>query len=98
VVQLRTYRLTRNFAIASAGIVLLAAVTLGYMSRTMAVEQLRLLAEQNNQSLTHAFANGVWQRFAAFVGSAHRLPADDIRAHPQRMELQQTIQTLMAGT
>ena len=93
-----SYRLTRKFAIGSALVICLTGAILGYLSRVMAVDQLELMAQQNNAALTQAFANGVWPRFAPFVGSAHTLPADEIVAHPETGDLSSSLKNLMAGT
>ncbi len=93
-----SYRLTRKFAIGSALVICVTGAVLGYLSRTMAVEQLELMAQQNNSALTQAFANGVWPRFAPFVGSAHTRSADEIVTHPETNDLNFTLKNLMAGT
>jgi len=92
------YRLTRNFALGAAIIIVAAGTAVAELSRTLAVEQLERMAESNNSALTHTFANGVWGRFEAFIIGAHELTPDQLRAHPQTAELRGAIETLMAGT
>jgi signal transduction histidine kinase len=92
------YRLTRNFALGAAIIIVAAGAAVAELSRTLAVEQLERMAESNNSALTHTFANGVWGRFESFIVGAHELTPDQLRAHPQTAELRGAIETLMAGT
>jgi signal transduction histidine kinase len=92
------YRLTRNFALGAAIIIVAAGAAVADLSRTLAVEQLERMAESNNSALTHTFANGVWGRFESFIVGAHELTPDQLRAHPQTAELRGAIETLMAGT
>jgi signal transduction histidine kinase len=92
------YRLTRNFALGAAIIIIAAGWALAELNRNLAVDQLQRMAEANNAALTHAFANGVWGRFEAFISEAHTLSADEIRAHSETAELRREIETLMAGT
>jgi signal transduction histidine kinase len=92
------YRLTRNFAVGAAIIIISAGWALAELNRNLAVEQLERMAEANNSALTHAFANSVWGRFEAFIGSAHALSGEDIRARPETEALRRAIETLMAGT
>ena len=96
--QSGSYRLTRKFAIGSALVICLAGIVLGYLSRTMAVEQLELMAQHNNVALTQAFANGVWPRFAPFVGAVHTSSGDEIVAHPETQNLGEALKNLMSGT
>ena len=96
--QTGSYRLTRKFAIGSALVICLAGAALGYLSRTTAVERLENMAQQNNAALTQAFANGVWPRFAPFVGSAHLLTPDEIVTHPETVDLNSALKNIMAGT
>ena len=92
------YRLTRNFALGAAIIIVAAGWALAALNRSLAVDQLQRMAEANNSALTHAFANGVWGRFEAFISEAHDLSADEIRARPETQDLRREIETLMAGT
>ena len=92
------YRLTRNFTLGAAIIIVAAGWALAGLNRSLAVDQLQRMAEANNSALTHAFANGVWGRFEAFISEAHDLSADEIRARPETQDLRREIETLMAGT
>ncbi|HLJ22321.1 MAG TPA: ATP-binding protein [Stellaceae bacterium] len=92
------YRLTRNFALGAAIIIITAGWALAQLNRSLAVEQLERMAEANNSALTHAFANGIWGRFEAFIAGAHELSGDEIRARPETAELRRDIETLMTGT
>lgn len=71
------FRLTRNFALASGLVILLAAIALAYVTRELTVHQLQRVAERNNSALTQAFANQLWPDFAAFVDGAWQLSAED---------------------
>ena len=91
-------RLTRNFALGAAIIIVAAGWALAQLNRSLAVEQLERMAEANNSALTHALANGVWDRFDGFISGAHDLSADEIRARPETADLRREIETLMTGT
>ncbi len=92
------FRLTRNFALASGLVILLAAIALAYVTRELTVHQLQRVAERNNSALTQAFANQLWPNFAAFVDGAWQLSAEDLRAHPRTAELHEAVRDLMVGT
>jgi signal transduction histidine kinase len=92
------YRLTRNFALGAAIIIVAAGWALAQLNRSLAIEQLERMAEANNSALTHAPANGVWDRFEDFIGEAHGLSPDAIRARPETQQLRREIDTLMTGT
>jgi signal transduction histidine kinase len=92
------YHLTRNFAVAALIVVTLAAACLAYVNRSSAVSQLQRMADDNNAALTQTFANSLWPQHRAFIGSAHTMPADEIRADPRTGALAAAVTGMMAGT
>ena len=92
------YRLTRNFALGAAIIIIAAGWALAELNRSLAVDQLERMAEANNSALTRALANGVWAQFEAFIAGVHELSAEEIRTRAETEALRREIGTLMAGT
>jgi len=93
-----SYNLTRKFAFGAAFVMSVAAAALAWQTRTLAVAQMERLAEDNNANLTQTFANAIWGHFAAFIGAAHTLPPDAIRADPRTAELRRAVGALVANT
>ena len=94
----RSIRLTQYFAAVSAVVLLVAGVLLAEHQRAAVIEQLTAMAERQNVSLTHMFANSVWPRFAGFVGRAGRMSPDEIRGDRRTAALKKALGALMAGT
>ena len=91
-------RLTRNFALASGFVILLAGVAMAFIERELTVSQLERMAERNNAALTQAFANQLWPEFAPFVSQAWRRAAEELRADARTAELHEAVRGLVADT
>ena len=55
------------------------------------------MAEANNISLTRAFSNVIWPRYANFIAKAHKLDITALRQHPLITDLRQDVLAQMRG-
>jgi signal transduction histidine kinase len=93
-----TYRLTRNFAIGALVVMVVAALGLAQVHRSLALDQLQRIVQQNHASLTQTVANSFWPRHSSFIASAHQLDADEVCRHPRTLALMKEMRSLLAGT
>jgi signal transduction histidine kinase len=91
------YRLTRNFALGAAAVLVLTAGVMLHMLDTGKREQLTALAAENNADFTRSFANILWQTHQSHISTARRLNPDAIRALPGTAALRRDIARLAQG-
>lgn len=77
------FRLLRYFSIASLVAIVLALAGLGFFFRQTAIKQLIKVGEDNNASLSRAFANTLRPHYIPLIDAAERLSTEQIKANPQ---------------
>jgi signal transduction histidine kinase len=92
------FRLLRYFSSLSLLIIVLVAGLLGVFYRQIILHELIALGESQNVVLTRTFANSLWLQFAPFVTAAAGWSAEELRAHPETMQLRHAVRALMQGT
>lgn len=92
------FRLLHYFSIASLITIVAATVLLTALQQRLAVRDLIRAQEEQNIVLTQSVARGHHDLFSELIGSAARLDADSLRAHPQVARMQQLIQGEFAGS
>lgn len=90
------FRLVRFFVLTSAAVVVVVAVAF-VMHRQSEVERLIAHAERQNVELARAFANTIWPRFSAYLGTASRLQEDQAHARQEREEIGRAVEAVSAG-
>ncbi|NQU71714.1 MAG: PAS domain S-box protein, partial [Rhodospirillales bacterium] len=80
---------------AIAFIVVTLSVT--YVFRQSAIDELVELAERQNMVLAQSFANALWPQFASYVRGAPDLDGDTLRARPETRQIDQALKKLTAG-
>jgi signal transduction histidine kinase len=91
------YRLTRNFALGAAGVLVLTAGGMLHMLDSGKHQQLTALAAENNADFTRGFANTLWQTYQNHISNARRLNPDAIRSLPETAKLTKDIAQLAQG-
>ncbi len=91
------YRLTRNFALGAAVVIVLTAGAMLHMLDAGKRQQLTALAAENNADFTRSFANTLWQAHQSHISNARRLNPDAIRALPETAALTRDIAQLARG-
>lgn len=90
------FRLVRFYVFTS----LIAVVAIGlllFFHRQGEVQRLIGIAESQNITLARAFANEIWPRIAAYVGSASSLSATELRTRPETGEIGRALRAVTAG-
>jgi len=91
------FRLVRYFSFTSAVALILVTVALVFLYRQSAVDELVSMAEIQNAALARSFANTIWPRFSAYVGSVTRDGAAELRRRPETAEIYAALKSLTAG-
>jgi diguanylate cyclase (GGDEF)-like protein len=77
--------------------VVVVIVALSWFYRRLAFESLIESESRSNVTLTRAFANSIWPRYAAFVRYAGLVPPQELRARAEIGDLQQDLKVLAKG-
>ncbi|HTI87545.1 MAG TPA: ATP-binding protein [Alphaproteobacteria bacterium] len=94
----RSYRLTRNFAVASAIVLLAAGFSLAQFNLAEGNRQLAAATERHNSDLGRALSGSLWPRYGAFVNTAYDLKPDLVRIAPQTAGLRADVESLIRGS
>lgn len=84
----RPFRLVRYFSIASISAFAIATTILGFLYREQSVRDLVNQGEQQNVTLTQAFANSIWSEFSPFLLETQQLSDQELQTHRQTLQLQ----------
>jgi diguanylate cyclase (GGDEF)-like protein len=77
--------------------VVVVIVALSWFYRRLAFDALIESEARSNVTLTRAFANSIWPRYAGFVRYAGEIPPHDLRARAEIGDLQQDLRVLAKG-
>ncbi len=91
------FKLVRYFSVASLIVLVGVTVVLITVYRQVTVEELVEIQENQNVTLTQAFANQIWPDFEGFLTSNSETSGDDLRSHPQTAKLRSAVVELMSG-
>lgn len=83
----RRFRLTRNFAILSAIVLVATALGLSFFYRSWAVRQMEAEAEQANVTAARLLANSLWNRNPDILHLLSDVPPAQIAQQPELAEL-----------
>ena len=72
-------------------------VALSWFYRRLAFESLVESEARSNVTLTRAFANSIWPRYAGFVRYAGQIPPHELRARAEIGDLQEDLRVLAKG-
>lgn len=88
------FQLLRYFSFVSAiiTVVVTLAVVLVYQSHQTAT--LLRTAEDQNVTLTRAFANALWSRHGQYLNSAGNVQGDELRARPETVEIDRVLRLI----
>jgi len=76
------FRLLRYFSVASLVAIVLALVGLGFFFRQTAIKQLTNAVEDNNVSLSRAFANTLSPHYVQLIDAAEKSSTEQIKVNP----------------
>ena len=85
------FRLLRYFSIASLVAIVLALVGLGFFFRQTAIKQLIKVGEDNNVSLSRAFANTLRSDYIPLIKAAGKSDSTQLKANPEIAALHKTV-------
>jgi diguanylate cyclase (GGDEF)-like protein len=77
------FRLLRYFSVASLVAIVLALVGLGFFFRQTAIKQLIKVGEDNNVSLSRAFANTLRPDYIPLIAAAEKSSIEQVKANPE---------------
>lgn len=95
---MQRYRLTRNFALISAVVMLAAAVGLAFVVRSLSNSQIEQMAEEQNAISTRLLANEVWTEFEAFLARTRGQSDEEVRKHPALDDLLNSVASILRNT
>ncbi|MDY0885047.1 HAMP domain-containing sensor histidine kinase [Dongia soli] len=91
----KRFRLTRNFAILSAIVLIVTALGLTLFYRSWAVRQMEAEAEQSNVTAARLLANSLWDEHADVLRLLSALPPEQLQGRPEVELLNQDVKTLV---
>ena len=91
------FRLTRTYSIASLLGIVLVAIALGVLYRSIAVQTLIEQQTQSNVFLTQSLSNSLWPKYADFVSHAASIPAHELALHAEVASLRQDVLQKIRG-
>lgn len=87
----KPFSLLRYFSAISFACILLAAVSLGWIYRTVSIDQLIQHGEDSNIVLTQTLANTIWPHFKSFSIATTKLTSEAVRNHSQTMKFREFV-------
>lgn len=93
-----TFPLVSYFSIASLICILIVAVVLCVIYRSVSIENVLKYGENNNVVLTTTLSNSIWPEFMSFREVASNLETPALRERPEIIEINSHIRTLTRGT
>jgi len=94
----KPFPLKRYFSLTSLLCTALIAVALGWSYQSLSLRDLKILAQDRNVALTHAFANALWPNFTGLVNASAGTTADALRLHANDERLYDLVARQMKGT
>lgn len=91
------FGLLRFFSIASAVALAAVAVTLVFLYRQTALEELLHSTEHQNVILTRSLANALWPRYGEYVKQASAIGGENLGTRPETWELHETLRPLVSN-
>jgi uncharacterized protein HemX len=91
----KRFRLTRNFALLSAIVLLMMALALSFFYRSWAVQQMEAEAEQSNVTAARLLANSLWSWNADILPRLSSVPPTQIAQQPELAQLAMHIDGLI---
>ncbi len=88
----------RYFPLISGTVIVVAGVILAVLYTQSLRAGMSQIAERNNVSMAHAFANYVWPRIDSFVADAPTMSIDHLREHPKLGEIRALALDLVRDT
>jgi signal transduction histidine kinase len=77
----------KYFPLISGIVIVVAGAILAELYTYSLRADMSRIAERNNVSMAHAFANYVWPRIDSFVNDAHTMSIDHLKKHPKLGEI-----------
>jgi len=91
------FRLLRYYSIASGIALLAVAMVLIFVYRSISIDQVLENVEKENLTLSRAFANAIWPRFADYVTTVAPTDAEKLQARPETIEIEKVAKSLVVG-
>ncbi|PIW28135.1 MAG: hypothetical protein COW30_08365 [Rhodospirillales bacterium CG15_BIG_FIL_POST_REV_8_21_14_020_66_15] len=91
------FNLLRYFSLASAVVVILSCIALGFIYRSFAVAESIRVSERHNVELARSFANALWPRYSAFLTASRHGPAEELRRPPEIGEIGEFLKSITTG-
>ncbi|MEL7085450.1 MAG: ATP-binding protein [Cyanobacteria bacterium P01_A01_bin.3] len=76
---------------------MLATALLGISYRQDALQNMTVQGEEQNVTITRAFAHSIWSEFSVFLTETDNLSDEDLRNHPVTAQLLQRVEEQLAG-
>ena len=83
--------LTKRFALFAGLVVIAASLLLISTYRQIAADDLNAMAERSNLAVAQIFSNVVWDAHAGFLTTAHMLPPEVVRTHPETLAIHESL-------
>lgn len=91
------FRLVRYFTLASLLAFVAVVAVLGYVQRSIAIDNMITMEESTNVELAITFSNSLWDEFLPFVRKAGDLNKDELQSAPEQTVLLKEVLGMMRG-
>ncbi|MEM9567490.1 MAG: sensor histidine kinase [Cyanobacteria bacterium P01_E01_bin.34] len=95
--SIRPFKLVRYLSVASFGAFMLATALLGISYRQDVLRNMTVHGEEQNVTITRAFAYSIWDEFSDFLTETEDLSDEDLRNHPVTAQLLQRVKEQLIG-
>ena len=93
----KKFRLTRAFSVVSLIGILIVAIIMTQVHRSVGVNSLLKVQNEANLDLTRAFSNSILQKYLQFLDESSNIPIDEIISRPEIAELEKDLKRQMRG-
>lgn len=93
----KKFRLTRAFSIVSLIGIILVAVIMTQIHRSVSVDSLLKVQNEANIDLTRAFSNSIWKKYIDFFNRSSSIPKHEIILQPEIAQLENDLKRQMRG-
>ena len=93
----KKFRLTRAFSIVSLIGIIVVAIIMTNIHRSVSLDSLLKIQDEANIDLTRAFSNSIWKKYVKFFDHSSSIPKDEIINQPEIAELENDLKRQMKG-
>ena len=93
----KKFRLTRAFSIVSFVGIIVVAIIMTQIHRSVSFDSLLKVQNEANIDLTRAFSNSIWKKYVDFFDRSSSIPKEEIFNQPEIVALENDLKSQMRG-